>query len=62
LFAQNPREGLDEADELEQVDEVIGKYARKPGEDEPNGAHGRRKTEMRGDGAATWHELAWYGA
>jgi len=24
------------------------------GEDEPNGAHGLRKTEMRGDGAATW--------
>ena len=24
------------------------------GEDEPNGAHGLKKTEMRGDGAARW--------
>ena len=24
------------------------------GEDKPNGAHGLKKTEMRGDGAETW--------
>ena len=40
---------------------MIGKHGREVGEDEPNGAHGRRKTEMRGRwcGDMAWRGIVW---